>query len=174
MLGARGERGAERHPTTARAATPASAVEKELDKIQAEKGEKRRIPSQQRAGPSAFPLAAGKLPVGGSFGENSYVTAAQWQFADLRFISRRTALYLGYPEKLPPIVDSCQQAPTGGNPNGPARDETTHGRGRDGQNPRSTQTLIATVRNSRGGGKGAAAPVRRVYNEMRHDHGRYP
>ena len=40
-----------------------------------------------------------ELPVGSSIGEHPYVTAMQWQFADLRFIRPSTALYSGYPRK---------------------------------------------------------------------------
>ena len=65
-------------------------------------------------GAAASPPAAGQLPVGSSFGETSYVTAGRCQFSDLRFISIRTALYLGYPRKTVSQPSICATGRPGG------------------------------------------------------------
>jgi|GEM_PF-5603191 len=60
-------------------------------------GAKIRVFPAQNA--KSFECGPLELPVGSSIGEHPYVTAMQWQFADLRFIRPSTALYSGYPRK---------------------------------------------------------------------------
>ena len=83
------------------------------------------------------------------------MAAAQGQFADLRFISPRTALYLGYPWKTiaQPSISATGRAGSGRaycprRPQGPTGVQTTHGGCREIQKPRPTQTLTAAVRSS--------------------------